>query len=209
MDFSEFWLLWPQKRSKADARKAWEKVPPLLHEEVMTGLRRQMTECARFRSFTPLAATWLRGERWGDDPVAESDPRRGDKAGHRYGSTHTGTCQFKYQGRTCPLPGNLQEPGDERWLCKWHILDQNRQSGPGQHAHFDLFSKPGIAEEWVEMNYSQLVGRPESDSKRRIGESLSAYRRRMIDACAVILPRLAPLLEARYAAEDLAAMKEF
>lgn len=69
--FEVFWKLYPNKKSKKDARKAWEKLKP------STGLRQTlMTALGSHRvsrdwtkddgQYVPMASTWLNGERWTD-----------------------------------------------------------------------------------------------------------------------------------------------
>jgi hypothetical protein len=73
--FEDFWALYPRKMAKADARKAWAKLPPQLYAEVLTALagwRRVWLERGELQ-FVPYPATWLNGERWTDElptPVA-------------------------------------------------------------------------------------------------------------------------------------------
>ena len=66
-DFDRFWALYPRKKGKADARKAWQSVPGERVEELLAALRRQR-ECSQWQEdggrYVPYPATWLRGRRW-------------------------------------------------------------------------------------------------------------------------------------------------
>lgn len=75
--FDQFWKLYPNKKSKKDARKAWEKLKPSaeLRLTLMTALG-----CHRLSrdwtkddgQYVPMASTWLNGERWTDELVPAS-----------------------------------------------------------------------------------------------------------------------------------------
>lgn len=67
--FSDFWEMYPRRVAKKDARKAWEKIPPRLHAEILTALfewRRIWLDRNEIE-FIPHPSTWLNGERWEDD----------------------------------------------------------------------------------------------------------------------------------------------
>src|SRR5690348_10270481 len=62
-----FWLLYPRHEAKKDARKAWSKIDPARHGEILASLvewRKVLLD--RELNFRPLPASWLRGERWED-----------------------------------------------------------------------------------------------------------------------------------------------
>jgi DNA-binding transcriptional MocR family regulator len=75
--FEAFWKLYPNKKSKKDARKAWDKLKPSaeLRLTLMTALG-----CHRLSrdwtkddgQYVPMASTWLNGERWTDELVPAS-----------------------------------------------------------------------------------------------------------------------------------------
>lgn len=72
--FEQFWAAFPRKVSKADARKAWKQTrkarPPL--PEILTSLAAQNRAAGwseNGKSYCPYPATWLRAERWQDDPA--------------------------------------------------------------------------------------------------------------------------------------------
>lgn len=70
--FSEFWSLYPKKRGKADAEKAWLKLNPDdgLVGRMMSAVKVQMGSRDWTRAqgqYIPLPATWLNGRRWEDE----------------------------------------------------------------------------------------------------------------------------------------------
>lgn len=69
--FEVFWKLYPNKKSKKDARKAWDKLEPgaELRLTLMTALgnhRLSRDWTKDDGQFVPMASTWLNGERWTD-----------------------------------------------------------------------------------------------------------------------------------------------
>ena len=70
--FAEFWSVYPNKKAKQDAVKAWSKLKPgeLLQASILKAVRLQsqgedwIKEGGRF---IPHAATWLNGKRWTDE----------------------------------------------------------------------------------------------------------------------------------------------
>lgn len=80
--FDAFWRLYPKKVSKKDAIKAWAKIEPDKHPEIMQGLARHRV-CDQWikdqGQYIPNAATWLNAERWEDEvrPYVEGRPNTG------------------------------------------------------------------------------------------------------------------------------------
>lgn len=69
--FEQFWKLYPKKKSRKDALKAWNKINPdaELQAVMITALAqhcvsRDWTKDAG--QYIPMACTWLNGERWHD-----------------------------------------------------------------------------------------------------------------------------------------------
>lgn len=67
--FDEFWGVWPHKKSKADAQKAWAKLTPEEREAVIS---KTQAWCRQWRNEYPnashiLPASFLRGRRWEDE----------------------------------------------------------------------------------------------------------------------------------------------
>lgn len=74
--FADFWAVWPRRDAKKDALKAWQQVNGDRHiDAILEALAWQipLREWDGGR-FTPLPATYLRGERWTDEkPVLASE----------------------------------------------------------------------------------------------------------------------------------------
>lgn len=70
--FDEFWNLYPRRDAKADAKKAWKKIPHEKHELVIEGLKN--FSFPRDQKFVPLPASWLNGERWEDEGTMNNKP---------------------------------------------------------------------------------------------------------------------------------------
>jgi len=73
-DFDQFWAVFPKKKAKLDAEKAWNQtkdVRPAL-DLVIQAVHSQMRAAEWLKEggqFIPLPASWLRGRRWTDQPV--------------------------------------------------------------------------------------------------------------------------------------------
>ena len=70
--FEEFWKLYPRKRNKYDAMRAWEVIEPdsELFEQIMSGLRKAVNSKEwkeQDGRYIPYPATWLRKYRWLDE----------------------------------------------------------------------------------------------------------------------------------------------
>lgn len=69
--FLAAWMRWPRKQARKDAEKAWgQKVTsPEIDEKIQIALDWQVPMLEqREPQYIPLFATWLRGERWEDEP---------------------------------------------------------------------------------------------------------------------------------------------
>jgi hypothetical protein len=67
-DFDAFWTLYPRKEARKDAMKAWSQIPPAFYMPAVVAVAAWRREWARRDTqHIPLAATWLRGERWEDE----------------------------------------------------------------------------------------------------------------------------------------------
>ncbi len=72
--FAEFWVLYPKKKSKGDAEKAWRKLSPSAEFLVLilAGVRRAKSSRQWLKQsgeFIPYPATWLRAKGWEDQEV--------------------------------------------------------------------------------------------------------------------------------------------
>ena len=74
--FAKFWDVYPRKLGKGEAFKAFEKaVRKHGADVVMDGVRCLASDPNLPEpQFIPRAATWLNGERWGDDPYPPKQP---------------------------------------------------------------------------------------------------------------------------------------
>ena len=69
IDFEQFWLIWPKKVAKAQARKAWAKLKP--DADVFALIVGNLETHANSGDwadiqFIPYPATYLNGQRWDD-----------------------------------------------------------------------------------------------------------------------------------------------
>lgn len=67
--FAQFWNVWPHKKSKAQAEKAWAKIPASERQEVID---KTPAWCRQWREDNPkashiLPASYLNGRRWEDE----------------------------------------------------------------------------------------------------------------------------------------------
>lgn len=79
--FERFWKLYPNKKGKANALKAWArlKVTDELFSIIADGLARQVACDAWLKdggAFVPHPATWLNGKRW-EDEIKTTNSRHG------------------------------------------------------------------------------------------------------------------------------------
>lgn len=84
--FNEFWKLYPKKRDKGHALKAWNKIkkPVETLEKIKSALKWQCGSADWIKEsgqYVPLPATYLNGMRWEDEPdsatnTLDTDSRR-------------------------------------------------------------------------------------------------------------------------------------
>lgn len=79
--FDQFWKLYPKKKGRKDAAKAWAKLKPNeeLRQTLITALGQHSVSEDWTKDggrYAPNASTWLNGERWTDEllPAAGSKP---------------------------------------------------------------------------------------------------------------------------------------
>lgn len=80
--FARFWAIWPNRVAKKAAEKAWRQhaTSVELEECILAAVERQKrerAECAKRGQWVPewpYPATWLRGERWTDEPLLTFRP---------------------------------------------------------------------------------------------------------------------------------------
>lgn len=70
--FDTFWEAYPRHEAKKDARKAWGQVNPSEETlgKILAALEWQKQCDQWLRGYIPLPATYLRGERWEDEPMS-------------------------------------------------------------------------------------------------------------------------------------------
>lgn len=78
--FDEFWAVWPKRKAKQDAIKAWKKlkVTDSLWLLIKAAIERDLqTDDWKKNggSFVPHPATWLNGKRWEDETVIPFRPK--------------------------------------------------------------------------------------------------------------------------------------
>lgn len=84
--FARFWQVYPLKKAKGDAWKAWVKAVKATDPDVIIGgVGRYVTELRASGAYTAYPATWLNGQRWLDEPDAARNARAasGDTGGVR------------------------------------------------------------------------------------------------------------------------------
>ena len=69
IEFDDFWILYPRHVAKKDALKAWLKIDPGSHAEILTSLVawRGVWLARGEPQYIPYPASWLNGERWEDE----------------------------------------------------------------------------------------------------------------------------------------------
>lgn len=77
--FEKFWGVYPKKRSKGDAEKAWNAMKPneQLQDRIFDALERAKTSAQWQKDggqFIPYPATWLRAKGWEDEHQPARDP---------------------------------------------------------------------------------------------------------------------------------------
>ena len=102
VDFSDFWGMYPRRVAKKDARKAWDKITPKLHSQILTALF-EWSRIWKDRGeieYIPYPASWLNGERWEDEypphhrpytaqqMVREQKQEKADESGRKFMPPH-------------------------------------------------------------------------------------------------------------------------
>ena len=77
--FEEWWNLYPKKKAKADAKKAWGQLKPdaELMPLMIAAVEAQRTSRDWTKdggAYIPLPATWIRGRRWEDEETTSLRP---------------------------------------------------------------------------------------------------------------------------------------
>jgi hypothetical protein len=73
--FDQFWAAYPKRVARKDAMKAWQQVHGARHlDAILAALdwqRQQESWVKDGGQYIPLGASWLRGERWTDEPMTQ------------------------------------------------------------------------------------------------------------------------------------------
>lgn len=89
--FGIFWANYPRREAKKDALKAWAQVHGDQHlDRILDALIWQAPQWTE-RQYTPLPASYLRGERWEDEPPLSQSPR-----GIAYECPHVPACASRW-----------------------------------------------------------------------------------------------------------------
>ncbi len=97
--FEAFWKAYPRRTAKGSARASWAAALKAAGGDaavIVAGAQRYRDDPNRDDAYTAHAATWLRAERWTDDPLP---PRNGNGNGHRSrrpGENHMTLAQRAY-----------------------------------------------------------------------------------------------------------------
>ena len=72
--FAAFWQAYPKRQARKDALKAWRQLRPSaeVQQAILDALQWQVPAWPDL-AYAPLPATYLRGERWTDEPLAVAD----------------------------------------------------------------------------------------------------------------------------------------
>jgi hypothetical protein len=82
-EFDRFWIIYPKKKSKGDAEKAWKQIKPNPTEEFTSMIIAKLLKLKRCPEWTkedgqfvPYPATWLRAKGWNDEIEVERQTER-------------------------------------------------------------------------------------------------------------------------------------
>jgi len=69
--FAAFWAAYPKRQARQEALKAWRRLRPSaeVQQAILDALEWQVPSWPDL-TYAPLPATYLRGERWTDEPLA-------------------------------------------------------------------------------------------------------------------------------------------
>nr|WP_178095973.1 hypothetical protein [Pseudomonas sp. ALS1131] len=78
--FDQFYRLYPKRRKRTDAEKAWRKLTPAQRQAAMQALPKHCAQHDWIKDggqFVPLPASWLNGHRWEDELTSGAAPPPG------------------------------------------------------------------------------------------------------------------------------------
>lgn len=104
--FDSFWSVYPKKKSRSDAEKAWRKLAPSpeLTQQILDAVAAQLDTPDWTKDagrYIPYPATWLNGQRWNDVVQAptRASPARKDWW-EECKELHGGTCTKRWDHET-------------------------------------------------------------------------------------------------------------
>lgn len=82
-DFDRFWVAYPRRVEKLDARKSWADAVKKASPDVLIAAAARYSEQERDTEakFIAHPATWLNKERWTDEPAPRKPPRGSGNGG--------------------------------------------------------------------------------------------------------------------------------
>ncbi len=121
IEFSEFWSGYPRKQAKLDAQKAWSKMDDCRRQKAIEMLPEH---CKRWDDpqYIPLAASWLRGERYEDEFPAEVQKPVKKVVTVAWWASQGGIIE---QGRSLGL---MARPGESDHEFKQRIVDKMQKA---------------------------------------------------------------------------------
>lgn len=107
MAFEDFWRHYPRRVAKAEAVKAWAKMPADAREKALDALPAHIAyweQTQTEKTFIPHPATWLRGERYEDEiEIPQPKPKQDITPG--WWATDKGTEDMGRKLGMSPRPG--------------------------------------------------------------------------------------------------------
>lgn len=86
--FDQFWSAYPKRRAKKDAQKAWRQVDGARHLDAILAALEWQTRQREWTkddgAYVPLPASYLRGERWTDEPPVSARRQQAVDEGAEY-----------------------------------------------------------------------------------------------------------------------------
>lgn len=115
--FELFWRAYPKRVAKKDAMKAWRKLDPSpeLVQRILVALAWQIETDQWQRDdgqYVPYPASYLRGERWDDEPVAPT--RAMTKPGYSRTGESMQAAKDSLRARLARLHGDGHDPDQGR-----------------------------------------------------------------------------------------------
>lgn len=96
--FEQFWRSYPRRTAKGEARKAWQRLHPTpdLVQQILIALAWQRLTPQWTKDdgqFIPYPASWIRAERWLDEPIEAPTPATSEPWFTECRRLHGGQCE--------------------------------------------------------------------------------------------------------------------